>query len=377
MCKRAFIFISLNLVALLKPFICTQHTNLTSQRHSYVVDENCPRFVLAETCTEGFGDQLEHFIYAMYIAKLLNGTVVTDGFARGPLRHSGTTEYAKVAEELLGIDLHIMRELMTRYKPRKHTVSYDQALEMFNKSTSTPCNTLIISDITSCGMLWCHAVRQFDSLRETVWILRNNSAQRICAEWRKNQLYMRDAEHIGRNFDDPTAVRIVWHVRTGDLCLHCNDTSYFSRVDHLIRRAVNGYKFTVTFESQQRVPWLESQFPHYTMRVNSSLFDTVCDFISSDILITSGSSLAPLIAAAGGTPWHPIVFEEMIKDQGLPGTVTHHFFAHDDAILLNNSVPYLPINNIVTAVQSILHEKFGPTTGKASMLVRRKKKSSE
>ena len=330
--------------------------------HSYAVDNDCLRFVLGETCTEGFGDQLEHYIYSLYIAKLLNATVITDGFATGPAKHIRTDEYAKVAEKLLGIDFTVTaKTVMDKYHPKIRTVSYDDAVTMYQQMRSTPCNSFIISDITSCGRTWCHAVRQFDSLRDTIWMLRNNHSLAICNEWRQN-VSLSDAERNSNTSKNPSVVRVVWHVRSGDICLHCNDADYFKRTHRLLQTALEGYNFTVTFESQYSVPEIEQLFPEHTFRINSSLIDTSCDIISSDILITSGSSLPPLIAAVGGSPWHPIVFEEIMKNFYV-NDVTHHFFAYDEAILLNSSIPYATLNEITTAVRSVLSETFGPPTG--------------
>jgi hypothetical protein len=43
---------------------------------------------------------------------------------------------------------------------------------------------------------------------------------------------------------------------------------------------------------------------------NSTLIESVCKFVTADIMITSGGSFSPMIAPFRGNPWHPLIFEE-------------------------------------------------------------------
>jgi hypothetical protein len=313
----------------------------------FLVDGKCPKFVLASTGQGGLGDQLEHYVFGLYIAKLFHATIVIDGFNKGMVmdgstEHAGSGAYRSIASGLLNIDFNLTKEMVdTTYKPKHMHLTYDQVLAQHNKGSPQPCNTLVQADIYSCGG-WCHLTRPLHSVRATIWTLRNNTARPTCKKWRVEKFGKSDVK------------RIIWHIRSGDICLRCEDTNYFKSVDSLLKTALAGYNYSIIFESQKAVPTIQALFPQYQFNVNTPLYDFVCNFLSADIVITSGSSIVPMLMAAGASPWHPIIFEERIKDlTNVKNRVTFHYFPQEHAILLNHGVPQLPIVNVVTAVNTI------------------------
>jgi hypothetical protein len=185
-------------------------------------------------------------------------------------------------------------------------------------------------------------MRPLHSVRATMWTLRNNTARQTCKKWRWGKYGKQDIK------------RIIWHVRSGDICLRCDDKEYFKSVDSLLQTALKGWNYTITFESQKPVATIQSLFPKYEFNINSPMYDFVCNFLSADIVITSGSSIVPMLMTAGSVPWHPIIFEERIKDlTNVKTRVTFHYFPQEHAILLNNGAPQLPVSNVVTAVNTI------------------------
>ena len=92
-------------------------------------------------------------------------------------------------------------------------------------------------------------------------------------------------------------------MRAGDICLHCDDLSYYRRIHLLLNTSLEGFEYKIIFEAQEKVTFLEQEFPHAQFHIGSKLVQTVCNFLTADILITAGSSFAPMAAAFGGAPW--------------------------------------------------------------------------
>ena len=154
---------------------------------------SCPKFVLAELGTEGMGDQLEHYLYSLNLAKLLDATLVVDGFVSGALfssrGHSGFSVYRWVAERLLGINMEWNATYVSSvYQPTTISLKYDDVTAAKSKeiaggpTTSSlllPCNTMATSSIWDCGS-WCHLKRPFVGFTELGWILRQNQGYEKC-----------------------------------------------------------------------------------------------------------------------------------------------------------------------------------------------------
>jgi hypothetical protein len=111
---------------------------------------------------------------------------------------------------------------------------------------------------------------------------------------------------------------MVWHVRTGDVCLNCR-TAYYSGLFIQLQRALGGRRAAVTFESQHPLkfggPRQLADLPEFAgarFVVKDKLINTVCRFLTADVLLTTGSSL-PAMVAAFAAPWAPIVVEERQK----------------------------------------------------------------
>ena len=102
---------------------------------------------------------------------------------------------------------------------------------------------------------------------------------------------------------------------------------------------MEGFEYKIIFEAQEKVAFLEQEFPHAQFHIGSKLVQTVCNFLTADILITAGSSFAPMAAMFGGAPWQPIVFEARMKE--VPNMkkevrITYHYYQNSDAVLLDD-----------------------------------------
>lgn len=79
---------------------------------------------------------------------------------------------------------------------------------------------------------------------------------------------------------DPTALNIVWHVRSGDVCPHCDNPSYYDTIYQFIARSLSrknlteeSGKFSVPQSNhralQSNVDWT---FPHQNIIVHQRYF---------------------------------------------------------------------------------------------------------
>jgi hypothetical protein len=148
----------------------------------------CPVFVVAQIGLSGFGDKLEHYVYSLNIAKLFQATLILDAKSfinTDPhTRHSGTSDYFKIAKEILGINFyHNITFLTSNYPNLKSrsfnfTFAHKNSEYIFNSKgkniapVDIECNTVIYSDVNSCE-LWCplHVLPPFNFLENVKWLL--------------------------------------------------------------------------------------------------------------------------------------------------------------------------------------------------------------
>ena len=171
---------------------------------------------------------------------------------------------------------------------------------MENGKQILKCNTAIETDIYSCDGAWCllkYPEHKF--LKEVIWVLRNNTAREKCLQMKTHKQTKKFR-----------TVNIVWHIRTGDLCLRCNDINYYYKLFEIIQKAVGlttsdiGHRMNLMFESQGSIAHIEKAFPNATFLVKAPLVSSVCNFLTSDIFISSGSSLSTV--AAFTPPFSPL-----------------------------------------------------------------------
>eukprot|EP01036_Dinobryon_divergens_P033563 gene33563-43375_t len=238
----------------------------------------------------GFGDQFERYAHLLNIARLLKATAVTTFTITGQV---GSHDY-----------INAVRVNM-----------YD------------------------CSGTWCSFLLK--EIHEVKWILRNNSFASYCA---KNKVGFK--RERGR-------VNVLWHVRSGDLCIRCKDTGYFDSLLQLIRTAVQSKAQTLLhFESASNLSEIMEHYgSHASFFINRPIIESVCRMMTSDILVTSGSSLA-YVAAISKTQL-PLIMEEMRKEaqpqfhdtfggsDSIPESL-RHVFNEDEAVLLINGRPIIP-----------------------------------
>ena len=178
---------------------------------------------------------------------------------------------------------------------------------------------------------WCDFYPTYEALDNVIWQLRDAGAHHRC-----------HAAGLGFKRSIKRAT-VVWHVRTGDVCLHCHDVSYYTKLHARFERAL-GVPVDLHFESQNPLGWLSGlpEFANASFSHETSIHQLVCSFLTADVLITSGSSM-PAFVAAFGAPWHPIVLEEVRKEAGVwkgesardwKNKYFAHFFKEQEAVAL-------------------------------------------
>ncbi len=71
---------------------------------------------------------------------------------------------------------------------------------------------------------WCDLLPAYNSLKSVIWSLRSTHAREKCFQ-----------RKLGFHNSSPK-VNIVWHVRTGDICLHC-EAGFFTELFALLKGA--------------------------------------------------------------------------------------------------------------------------------------------
>ena len=168
--------------------------DISKEWNPHVINNaSCPKFVLASLGGGGLGDQLEHYLYYMYLAKLLDATLVVDGFVSGNNLagglHSGSNEYGWIAEHLFGISMKFNATYVRSvYQPATISLKYDDVTTAKSKeiaggptasSVLLPCNHMASSSIYDCGG-WCFLTRPFVGFTEIGWMLRQNQGYEKC-----------------------------------------------------------------------------------------------------------------------------------------------------------------------------------------------------
>lgn len=308
----------------------------------------CPVYLKCNTGGAGLGDQLEHYVYCLFCAKLLNASLLLEGFVRGPTFHHGSDQYRDAAQ-LLGIEFlgGNSTGLPEVYLTMSNVLSLHEGTR--NGSIASSCSIVYRSDISSCPDVgsWCDFLPFYNSLSSVIWKLRRKHATQKCFE---RGLGLRKSS---------TKVNIVWHARVGDVCLHC-DAGYYTELYTLLLRASPAISSShqLIFESQGELPFLHrlNLFENATFNSNSTILETICNFMTSDVLLTSGSSLSPFVAAFS-LPWSPIVLEERRKEATRESKMAHHFFNSEQAILLEDGRPLKSEEEFSAILESILGQR--------------------
>lgn len=315
----------------------------------------CARFVLCPTGRGGLGDQLENYVYCEYSSKVLHAqlVLVPDFTSSTSTQHPGTSEYGDVAA-LLGVDMSLNETAVKKRNLTEHILSYS---EVHQEALARPraCDVLYRTTLYSCpDALWnsnCNFTPKYSQLKHVRWRLLRGDA--------RGQCFSRGLGVMKRD-DTKRALSVVWHVRNGDICLHCT-VEYFTGLRNRLERVLQklGRSLHLIFDSEQEPAFIRSVFPNDTYYVSAPLMEAVCRFLTADILITSGSSF-PNLVSVFAPPWLPVVLEERRKeadwhdDAAWKAGVFHHIHDSLEAVLLEDGVPLLPDAELEVMLRTVL-----------------------
>lgn len=328
----------------------------------YFINKACPIYVVCRAGDGGFGDRLEHYIYFMNIAKLLQATLVYEVIPEECLKQGhncghNPKEYSFIMSEILGINFTFNSSSLEslRDKTTTHRISFPEAkiLEesIQNGTAKVMCNSIYESNIYSCNGQWCPTSIDYNFVENVKWHLRTNQAVQACSTLKYGF------------FPSSNEINVVWHIRNGDICLHCRDVEYIRKIYLMILSSLdmseNESKRRIQFhiESTDPLPELEQSFPMFLFHNNQGLFaEHVCRVLTGDIYISTGSSLVILGAFASIN--RPIIFEEERKNQHNEVFKQRHIFPEKDVIWMFNGVPSKTFNEVKSILKSSLAFKL-------------------
>ena len=244
----------------------------------------CPRFVSIDFSNAGLGDQLTRLIYLYTVAQRRRLTAIVDMHYGVSSMHS-RGGYKNIYDKL-GFPTNPLNEtgVLNLYQNLSIAeISLDRLV--LSDELAIPCGTLIQTRIFSCRGGWCpQSLSHFVEIlsRPIVDSLSNARA----ADFRQRVFPLKDA-----------VINIVWHVRTGDICLRCDDRQFFRNVFNFLKKSVKWYSFQniVVHLPDKRVSRLFSSIPNTVFWTEPDEEASLKLFFNADILIATGSSF-PIIA---------------------------------------------------------------------------------
>ena len=352
----ALIFSTRVLALWLIPVSKTSPCFPTVNWQSYIVNEACPKFVSTPIEHGGLGDQLERFVFSLHVATLLNASVLNDGFGRQSEHYTILERYSQpyqnVFRSLFGLRILSVHDVMSTYKPRTVILNYSAASKT---GFYGPCNTHYIVSIWSCAHVRGDRGGQVDKWCPHTPGLASLAVESVRWQLRYSYLFENCAARVleSSRWGKPNSVNVVWHVRTGDLCMHCADASYFVRVLNLIKQVVRGCRINLMVISQDRLQVISDLGLQHI--VGLLLPDTFEAILTSDFLVTTGSTL-PIMIAAFSHPFNFVVLEESKHDA--PYGSTHVFSSAFTVPMSNGTLLNAVDNNRMRSILlSSLHNK--------------------
>lgn len=281
------------------------------------VNHTCPRFVYTDITNDGLADHLERLFMILAMAyeyKELGVTVVLqhDAFSQKSIHNEHG--YAKIIRELFGIPTFLNLTFVNNvYHPRFMNIGTNHEIGLYYKrqrdfSKDFPCNSLVNMDIYDmCRGFWCPFFWSGEAKHVLQPLLRQSFA---------NQSYCRKYQNVPPL--QSTSINVVWHVRTGDACLHCNDHFFYKSIHSFVDAAIKSshmpYHNIVVYREHPTVniSSLFSSVPNITLFTSDDIAHATCLFFDTNILITTGSSF-PSLVPWFSPPFHPIMIEEERK----------------------------------------------------------------
>ena len=273
----------------------------------------CPKFLRMDFSNAGFGDQMNRLIYLYTVALVSKATVVVDDKYGQPSVHK-KDGYMDLFEKF-GFPSNPLREseVNSKYPETVWSSLSLSKVALQNPSVfdSMPCGSGIRTSILSCGF-WCPL-----ALSHYIEIM----AQPIISELiKRRNSTLNERIYPLRN----DRVNIVWHIRTGDICLRCLDLSFINNVKGFLRNVTVNVpsQNIIVHQKDIRVHAIFNASRDTIFYTNGNPENAVKLFLNADILVITGSSFPAMVAWL--TPLHqPLVLLSEKKE---------HFFWGDENV---------------------------------------------
>ena len=196
--------------------------------------------------------------------------------------------------------------------------------------------------MADCPHRWCSNDPTYKGLQAVRWKLRSAAPRERC--------FARSLGYPPRTASAP--LRVVWHVRTGDVK---TNMSYFRAFGETLSALADGRPLSIVFESQDELPSdVRASFSAAQFNTGSPLLDTICRFLTADVLIMTGSSF-PAMIAAFAPPWMPVVLEGRRKNRGrYDPHHAHHYFTAEEALLVEDGELLAPFEEARDVFRAML-----------------------
>ena len=346
-CRRD-IFINLLFLVTVFPLSLTVRTCVYPKlwmKVFLVVSKQCPRFIYVNTGSDGLGDQLERIFLALsviYAHPSMNiSLVVDDSFGSSSLLHY-PLGYGSVLYNILNIPRQILMISHVRnfYRPAHVSMIGKYDFGSYLKKTKNfesdfPCNTMFEVDVyDSCKGNWCPFFYAEDMQIILKPILQETFVTcKTCIDVSKFTPLT------------PSLLNFVWHVRSGDVCYHCDNPKYYRDIYEFILSSFK--KHTISIPPHQNIivhqekftthiPYLFYSIPHLVLYATENMENVVCTFIKADILISTGSSLPAILS------WFTfsdrLVLIEDVRNVGNTKALYKYLGVANDTIRIDGSV---------------------------------------
>jgi len=328
-------------------------------RPFFTVDESCPRFVYIDFSKQGgLGDQLERFFTAFSLVFLYRDQRITMLTDYGTIGRDSVlfpeSNYDDVVHNILGFPRIALNLSFVRKKIRPREIALeslgyygDFLIGKQNLSTSMQCNHMVVVDVYDSCRAWCPFV----------------FAEEVESALRPILRETRNYSNSCHEFDAPLKrelVNIVWHVRTGDICLHCEDIGglYYQGIYNFISMVLphgTPHQNIIVHQPDSKhhlAPELFERIPNSTHFTSNNVSHAACNFLNADILVLTGSSF-PSMVSWFSPHYKPLILQEKrdLKDFNRHSRYPY-IISPGEAIRLDNGI----VVNRTRSIGEIAHE---------------------
>jgi hypothetical protein len=223
-----------------------------------------------------------------------------------------TNGYGDIFNQLLGLpdNIHRIASVRQSYRPSETLLKLANAIPLNGDYIRKfPCNHMHMIDGYDSCIGWCafHFSREIQNIIKP--LLRMTYQQHSSC-----------TKYIGPPLQ-PDAINILWHIRSGDVCPHCEDSQYYQSIYESILKIImkakqfnfNGKVNNIIMHTENfrnHALNLFTNIPNTVFYSHEDISHIICNFINTDILIATGSSF-PSVMCYFTKHLKPILIEDI------------------------------------------------------------------